>query len=166
MKKLILVRHAKSSWRDISLRDHDRPLNGRGKRDGPFMARLLAARHKDQPILVSSTANRAYTTAKYFAEAFGQSEAGIRLEDAIYEASTMTLQQVIAGLKPDWDTVVLFGHNPGFTMLANLFYGDKYIDNLPTCGIVEILGEEVTDWNDFSPTTAQVTAIHYPKQYV
>lgn len=166
MKKLILVRHAKSSWSDLSLRDHDRPLNGRGKRDGPFMAKLLAARNKDQPVLVSSTALRAHTTAKYFAEAFGQPVKAIHLEEAIYEASTMTLQQVVANLNPDWDIVALFGHNPGFTMLANLFYGDKYIDNLPTCGIVEIIGEDVVSWDDFSPASAEAVAIHYPKQYV
>jgi phosphohistidine phosphatase len=165
MKKLILVRHAKSSWSDMNLSDHDRPLNGRGKKDGPFMAQLLAARSKERPVLVSSTALRAHTTAKFFAKALGQAETDIKLEKAIYDASTMTLQQIITRLNPEWDVVALFGHNPGFTMLANLFYEDNYLDNLPTCGIVEIVGESVNNWDDFSPATAKVIAVHFPKQY-
>jgi phosphohistidine phosphatase len=165
MKKIILVRHAKSSWSEMNLSDHDRPLNERGKRDAPFMGRLLATRSKDRPVLVSSTAMRAHTTAKYFAEALGMAATDIHLLEAIYDASTMTLQHIIARLNPDWDVVVLFGHNPGFTMLANLFYENNYLDNLPTCGIVEIVGESVEDWNHFSPATAKVTDVHYPKQY-
>ena len=165
MKKLILVRHAKSSWDDINLKDHDRPLNGRGQEDAPFMGQLLAARSKERPVLVSSTAVRAHTTAKHFAKALGLTADDIHLEEAIYDASTMTLQQVINKLDPAWDVVALFGHNPGFTMLANLFYEDNYLDNLPTCGIVEIVGEAANSWDDFSPATAKVVAVHFPKQY-
>ena len=165
MRKLTLIRHAKSSWEDISLSDHDRPLNKRGKRDAPFMAQLMASRGWRPDRLISSTAVRARTTAFEFAEALNIAEGDVLLREQIYEASSASLINLIAGLDNQWSEVALFGHNPTFTMVANLFYRNDFLDNLPTCGIVEIEAPAVTDWTDMSPDNAQVVAVHYPKQY-
>lgn len=165
MRKLTLIRHAKSSWADISLRDHDRPLNKRGKRDAPFMAQLMASRAWRPDRLISSTAVRARTTAFQFAEALNLGEQDVLLREQIYEASTTSLINLIAGLDDQWKEVALFGHNPTFTMVANLFYRNDFLDNLPTCGIVEIEAPEANSWEEFSPDNAKVVAVHYPKQY-
>lgn len=165
MKKLTLIRHAKSSWSDYGLRDHDRPLADRGLRDAPFMAQLMASRGWLPDALVSSTALRARTTAEFFAAALGWQPAVVQLDKRIYEASVPTLLDFIAHLPDQWNHIALFGHNPTFTQVANLFYQKKYIDNLPTCGIVELVAEDAGQWSQFTPDTARVTAVHYPKQY-
>lgn len=161
MKSLFLIRHAKSSWADSSLSDHDRPLNERGKHDAPRMARWMRGQGAHPDALVSSTAKRARRTARYFAKEFGVAESDIERRPAIYEAGTRALLQAIQELNDEWDTVFLFGHNPGFTDLANLFPGD-YIDNVPTCGIVR-LEAEVDSWKAFGPQSAVQRAFYYPK---
>lgn len=165
MKKITLIRHAKSSWADLSLGDHDRPLNGRGRRDGPFMAHLMASRGWRPDVLISSSAKRAFTTAGFFAKSLGLSSSDILVEKRIYEAGAPTIIHLVSTLDTAWDEVALFGHNPTFTTVANLFYDNNYLDNLPTCGIVEIVAPDVLHWKDFTPDTAQVVDIHYPKQY-
>ena len=88
MKTIYFIRHAKSSWADMSLRDIQRPLNARGLRDAPFMAKMLKGRGVQLDAIVSSPANRAFTTATYFAEAFGLKSADIIVKQDIYEAFT------------------------------------------------------------------------------
>jgi phosphohistidine phosphatase len=161
MKNLFLIRHAKSSWADPSLDDHERPLNGRGKRDAPRMAEWLRSQGARPDVLLSSTAQRAQRTARYFAKTYGIDKSAILRRAAIYEAAPDALLRLIHELKDEWDTVFLFGHNPGFTSLANLFPGE-HIDNVPTCGIVR-LEADVEHWTDFGPTTARQRAFYYPK---
>ncbi|MCB0676667.1 MAG: histidine phosphatase family protein [Saprospiraceae bacterium] len=163
MKKLYLIRHAKSSWDDPSLDDFDRPLNGRGKRDAPFMAELLAARKFGPDALVSSPAKRAITTARHFADAFGVERSSIIQERGIYEASAGELLDIINDFTDDWQTVLFFGHNPAFTMLANLFT-TSYIGNIPTCGIVGI-ELSVGRWRELERGGGRVVEFHFPKQH-
>lgn len=165
MKKITLIRHAKSSWSDRSLKDHDRPLNDRGKRDAPFMSKMMASRGWAPDVLISSTANRAFTTANHFALALGHDVSSIVKERRIYEAGKPTILHLIANLEEQWNSVAFFGHNPTFTTIANLFYKNDYLDNLPTCGIVEIEDATANSWQDFAPPSAVITEIHYPKQY-
>lgn len=164
MKKLTLIRHAKSSWDNATLADHDRPLNDRGRRDAPFMAQLMASRGWRPDLLLSSTALRAYSTAQQFAIALGMTEQDIRREARIYEAGVLQLQYLIQELDDRLSHVAMFGHNPGFGMLAASVQQQGFIGNLPTCGIVEI-ATEVSHWADFSPAEARMLAFHYPKQY-
>ena len=163
MKLLYLVRHAKSDWSDSSLRDRDRPLNSRGKRDAPYMGRLLADRGLLPDALVSSPAVRALTTAQHFARALNYGADEIVLEDRIYEAMPDALQEVVTSLRDEWQIVLLFGHNPGFTDFANRFAARR-IDNIPTCGVVR-LESEVERWRDFGPRTARLTDFIYPKMF-
>lgn len=163
MKTIFLIRHAKSSWDQPLLKDIDRPLNKRGFRDAPFMANMLSHKIKVPDRLISSPAKRAFTTATYFAEAFKVEPANIQQERGIYEAYAQELLYLIQQLDSSLDTVCLFGHNPGFTNLANQFTSD-FIDNVPTCGIVEIAGD-ITDWSEFQKKKVAVKAFYVPKQF-
>lgn len=163
MKTIFLIRHAKSSWDSPELRDINRPLNNRGSRDAPFMASMLSHKISTPDQLISSPANRAFTTATFFAKAFKIPQEDIKQEKGIYEAYAQELLYIVQHLDPTWDTVCLFGHNPGFTNFANQFAKD-FIDNVPTCGIVEIAGD-VENWAGFTKKAAAVKAFYFPKQF-
>ena len=164
MKTVYLIRHAKSSWEDMSLRDIDRPLNKRGFRDAPFMANLLKGKGAQPDALISSPANRAFTTATYFAKAFEVATEDIIVNESIYEAYGSDVVKIIRNLDDNLNTVCLFGHNPTFTSLANNFSKREYIPNVPTCGIVKIEAT-VNSWKSFSEENTQLADFYYPKQY-
>jgi phosphohistidine phosphatase len=163
MKTLFLIRHAKSSWDNPSLDDFDRPLNKRGLKDAPFMAALIEAKNFIPDKIVSSPANRAITTAMYFGKAFNIPSERILLNEEIYEAYPDTLSRIIHRFEDNWDTVFLFGHNPGFTELANRF-SSAFISNIPTCGVVRIMAN-IDTWADFVPGKARVTDMYTPKEF-
>ena len=163
MKTFYLIRHAKSSWADMSLQDFNRPLNKRGLRDAPFMAKMLAGKGVRPDAIVASPANRAWTTANYFFREMGLQANQIHQKPEIYEAWSKTLLDVVLGLDDNWSTVLIFGHNPAFTELANVF-AKEYIPNVPTCGIVKI-ESSANSWNAITTDNAVVTAFYYPKQY-
>ena len=166
MKKLTLIRHAKSSWADFNLSDEDRPLNKRGQRDAPFMANLMLNKGWLPELFVCSTAKRAQLTCAFFLESI-PSDKGVKMisNRDIYMASTSQLLAIIESLPNEINHIALVGHNPGFTNLANYFINTGYLDNLPTCGIVEIESLEAKNWADFDSNTAIVKAVHYPKKY-
>jgi phosphohistidine phosphatase len=161
LKILILVRHAKSSWKDASLADRDRPLNKRGKRDAPEMGRRLAARGAAPDLIVSSPAARALATARIIAEAVGYPVDAIREDERLYLASPTELLEAIRDLDDGYDRVFLFGHNPGLTELVNEL-SEPAVDNVPTCGLVELrLAAE--RWADVSPDTVRRVSFDTPK---
>ena len=163
MKTVYLVRHAKSSWDYNSLRDIERPLNDRGIRDAPFMAKMLKKKGVEPDALISSPAVRALMTATYFKIGMGIEGADVIIKDEIYESMSSTIVQLIQRLPEDLDTVMLFGHNPTFTSVANIF-NDNYIGNMPTCSIARIDGD-VANWMEFKEGNAKLTEFHYPKEY-
>ncbi len=132
MKTLLLARHAKSDWGDPSVRDHDRPLNARGTRDAPAMARRLLAEGVRVQHIVASTALRARTTADEYAAVFRMEVAD---EPALYAASARTILSVAAALPDDVDVAMLVGHNPGMADAVADLTGE-FVD-LPTCAVVE-----------------------------
>lgn len=143
MKMLFLVRHAKSSWKDASLPDRDRPLNKRGQRDAPAMGQRLAEREVEVDAILSSPAVRALTTAQVIAEAIGYPLDEIAVDERLYHASMSDWLDVIQGLDDALDRVMCFGHNPGLTELVN-HLGSEHIDNVPTCGVVEVRFDTLT----------------------
>ncbi len=161
MKTVYFIRHAKSSWENPGLRDFDRPLNNRGLRDAPFMATVLRNKNVVIDRIITSPANRAKTTAGYFARAL---EVTNFVEDeVIYEAYLQEVLNLVKSQSDDLNQIMVFGHNPTFTSIANLF-STTYIANLPTCGIVKIEGE-IESWSELSEETASVVEIYFPKQY-
>lgn len=164
MKILILVRHAKSSWHDPYLDDFDRPLNKRGKHDAPVMADRFVARGEKPDLLVSSTAKRAITTATIFARALDFPVQDIVQEPRIYEASIADLLWVIRQLDDACQKVVLFGHNPGFTGLANALCKAQ-INNVPTCGIVS-MSFQLAHWTEIEEGSGKMEFFDFPKRKV
>lgn len=163
MKTVYLVRHAKSSWDYPDLRDDERPLNEKGLHDAPLMAKLLRNKGVQPDALISSPAVRALTTAIFFKNELDMDGEDVLIRDEIYEAMSRQIPSLIQMLPEDFDTVMLFGHNPTFTSVANLFT-KNYIDNLPTCGVVRI-DAEVSRWSDFTEQTGKLTERHFPKDY-
>lgn len=161
MKLLYLVRHAKSSWDNPGLRDFDRPLNKRGKRDAPNMGHRLALMKVAPEVLLSSPASRAYTTATIIASAINYSQKDIKTEETIYHADKAELLEVIKKQNNNINSIMLFGHNPGFTNLANYLAGAD-IDNIPTCGIVAIRFD-VSDWTLINKN-GEMLFFEYPKK--
>ncbi len=163
MKTVYFIRHAKSSWDDMSLRDSERPLNKRGYRDAPFMAKLFKAKELKPDIIYSSPAVRAYTTAKFFAEALEVDLESIQVDGDLYLGNEDYIISQINALDDKIETVCFFGHNPTTTNLANIFH-DSYLPNVPTSGIVKIQSKN-SSWKNFSLKEAKFVEMHYPKQY-
>lgn len=161
MKQLILVRHAKSSWDDPMQKDFDRPLNERGYKDAVAMAKRLVAKKIEIDAFVSSTANRALTTATYFAEAYGVKKKDIVQKKELYHASSEVLLDVISGIDDALHSVAIFSHNPGITEFATDLTNTS-IDNIPTCGIFAIK-LSIKHWKDFESGQKKFWFFDYPK---
>jgi phosphohistidine phosphatase len=149
MKTLHLLRHAKSDWSDPTLTDHDRPLNGRGRK-----ARLAVAAHvKGWPVdlVVSSTATRAQSTAEPVVAALG---CPLQLDRAIYDASAGELLQVVQGLPDAAGVVLLVGHNPGFEGLTAVLTGATPAYPTAALGTVELA---VDRWSEVAPGSGVLT---------
>ena len=162
MRTLFLIRHAKSSWDNPGLRDFNRPLNNRGVHDAPKMANFLAKQGVEPELLLSSPAKRALTTALFFAGAFGIGDEAVIQEQGIYEAAPADILHIIHRLPDSARTVLLFGHNPTLTDVANRFSED-FIDNIPTCGIVQI-ESDADSWKAFDEGNAAVKKRFFPKE--
>ncbi|MGV3764013.1 SixA phosphatase family protein [Parapedobacter sp.] len=143
-KHLFIIRHAKSDW-SFDVSDFDRPLNSRGFRNAPKMAKRLADYAIKPQQLVSSPAKRAITTAQIFAEYLAIPVNEIKLEPRIYEALPNTLLQIINEWDDSVDSVAFFGHNPGLTLLVN-YLADENVYNLTTSSIVHLRFDDVTEW--------------------
>ncbi len=161
MKQLILVRHAKSSHQSNLLHDIERPLNRRGERDAPGMARRLVARGTRAELLISSPAERALTTARLFAEVFNYAAADITVDDRLYAGNAADIARIVHDLDDAVDRVMLFGHNPDVTDFVNSFE-DVAILNVPTCGVVE-LTFNVAGWKDVERGDRARIQFSYPK---
>jgi phosphohistidine phosphatase len=161
-RRLILVRHAKSSWDYAELSDFERPLNPRGRRDAPEMAARLAEVLEPPLRLVSSPALRAITTAHAFADALLLPREQIHLEPRIYEASAGALLRIVRQLDPADSQVLLFGHNPGFSDLAVLLAASP-IAEMPTCAVLR-LRFAVDAWSKIKERSGEIEGYDFPKK--
>jgi phosphohistidine phosphatase len=161
MKKIILIRHAKSSWEEPWTRDHDRPLAPRGLKAAPLMGERLVHRKIYPDLIISSTAERAKKTAILMAEQLGAAKHKILLESSLYHAPPSTYLKIIKEQPESIETLFLVGHNPGMTDLIQELGVD--LDNLPTAGIC---GFESTakNWPLFSRENCQFLFLDYPKK--
>jgi phosphohistidine phosphatase len=163
MKKVTLIRHAKSDWGSEFLRDIDRPLNERGYRDAYYTSEWYVKNQEAPGCMISSPATRALNTALIFARAMSYSIANFHLNENIYEASAATLLNVIRAADKAHAHIMLFGHNPGFTNLCNEL-SEHYFDNVPTCGIVSF-AFNADNWSEISPKGGVLNYYHFPKEY-
>jgi len=137
MKTLIIVRHAKSSWDNPMLTDHDRPLLEIGKKRTRLVVNKLQDLHLKPDLIISSSAIRALETAQYLAKGLDYPKEAIKTSSAYYMASTRDLLNEFFDMPDRFNTVMMVGHNPTLTNLANNFL-TRPLDNLPTSGIVKL----------------------------
>lgn len=163
MKTLFLLRHAKSSWDDPDLKDFERPLSDRGITDVPVMAARFLARHQGLGCIISSPAVRAKTTAKLLAENINYPVADIGSNPELYFAGTGMFLKAASLLDEIHSSAMLVGHNPAITEFANVMAGSD-IDNIPTCGIVE-LSLPIDSWSEVALGQAALTHFDYPKKF-
>jgi phosphohistidine phosphatase len=163
MKTLTLVRHAKSSWKEMTLSDRLRPLNKRGKADAPEMGERLARRGVKVDRMISSPAKRALKTARIMAEKLGYPREEIVEDERVYPGNPRALLSVIRSLDTKLKHVMLFGHNPGLTELANML-GAEDIDNVPTCGTVE-MRFNINGWKEVGRVKGAKIFFDYPKKH-
>lgn len=162
MRRLSIVRHAKSSWADTGLSDFERPLNERGRRDAPRMAAEVRARLGVPDRIVSSPALRAISTARQFASTLGIADHSLQIEARIYEASAQTLIYLASSFDDACEHVMLFGHNPGLSELSR-FLSPCPFDEMPTCAVVHF-ELDIGRWSELHAACGQLAQYLYPKQ--
>lgn len=161
MKRLALMRHAKSSWKDVELADYERPLNTRGLRDAPRMGERLHDAGWRADLIMTSPARRAAVTARTIAECIGYPLIDIAEEPALYLAEPATILDIARGIDDGHTTAMLFGHNPGMTQLANSL-GDLRIDNMPTTAVA-VFEFAVDRWREIDYGDGRLLLFDYPK---
>ncbi len=161
MNRLTLLRHAKSSWNDPGLADFDRPLNKRGRRDAPMMGKRLAERNVQPDLVLCSPALRARLTAEAVIGELAGNPKWLLFDPHLYLAELSQLVSLLRGIARDRHDVLLIGHNPGLTDLAN-YLVDGHIANLPTCALFSV---ELTasDWSRLDRCQARTLFYDYPK---
>ena len=163
MKTLLLVRHAKSSWDDVTLPDFDRPLNHRGKKDAPKMAKRLKDKINDIDAFISSPAKRAKKTAELFIEEFDRDKKEIILVPALYHAAIDDFYQTIHDADDKFKSIALFSHNPGITAFANEIVPKAELDNMLTCSVLAAK-IDIKNWSEFKDATKEFWFFDYPKK--
>lgn len=161
MKTLILIRHAKSSWDNITLPDFERPLNERGKYDAPLLARRIKDRKIEIDAFVSSPAKRAKKTADIFIDVLNAKEKKLIFISSLYDATSEKFYAAIENLKDKFETVALFAHNPGITDFINSLECSP-VYNMPTCGVYA-LKIKTKKWNEFREAPKEFLFFDYPK---
>jgi phosphohistidine phosphatase len=161
MKTLVLIRHAKSSWGDLSLPDFDRPLNDRGKEDAPRMAKRLHKKHPGIDTFISSPAKRAKKTAEIFAERYDLKKSDIVPVPELYHATDAIFFDIISRAPQKSDSIAIFSHNPAITDFANRLT-DTRIDNMPTCSIFAVQAD-IKDWTEFEQAPKRLYFFDFPK---
>lgn len=163
MKRLYLIRHAKSSWRILNPEDSDRPLNKRGKKDAPYMGQRLKQHHVLPDLILSSPAKRALKTAKIIAKEIGYAKGRIVVKDSLYLEGSAALLQAVQDVDDAHQQLMLFSHNPAITALAQSLSGVQ-VDNIPTCGIF-CIDFDVASWKEVSPGNGTFIFFDYPKKH-
>ena len=163
-KTLHICRHGKSSWDFEDISDIDRPLSPRGINNAYLMAKKLSERKVVPDLFLTSPANRALYTAIIYARILKFPYEKIIIEDSIYMGYTDELIQLIRRQEPSASHVLLFGHNPAFTSLANHLM-DHYLDNIPTSGIVS-LEFKIDSWEEIGNVKPEKDFFDYPKRYL
>lgn len=143
MKRLILVRHGKSSWKE-DLPDDERPLKKRAYKDADLVIGAYKGFSKSTPEIWSSHAVRALTTAKIFKEKLQVPDENFTVKKDLYTFDSSGLKSSIRSCEDDFDELMVFGHNPAMTSLVNQF-GDKHFDNVPTTGLT-VIDFETDSW--------------------
>ena len=163
MKTLYLVRHAKSDWSDGTLKDFDRPLNKRGKKDAPQMGlHLKSVRNVALDGVLCSTAKRARSTAKRLLKGLDYSVEDVMWEEGIYWGNTTDLVHLIQQVDAHCNALMLIGHNPYVSDLVGFLQGQE-IGDMPTCGVFG-LSLDIDAWSEITSGKGKKLFFDCPKQ--
>lgn len=160
MKELLILRHAKSSWDDPSLSDHDRPLNKRGRKASKRMGQLLADEDIVPDLILSSTAERAWKTARRAAKSAGY-EGEIEAREALYHASAATILGEVAQVDDAHARVMVVGHNPGMEALTGMLSG--VFHRFPTAALLHVGFEDMASWSQVRGRQATLLGFWLPR---
>lgn len=169
MKTVILMRHAKSSWRDRSLDDHDRPLKKRGREAAPRMARWLEGEGLRPECVLCSSARRARETLELMREA-DPALPEPEMAPKLYEAAPAVLLGELKRLPEDCDSVLMIGHQPGLGELLRLIAGGvasarlkRAFEKFPTAAVA-VLEADIAAWPELDPEAARLVAFTAPRE--
>jgi len=160
MKTLLLLRHAKSGWKDNGVRDFDRPLNQRGMKAAPAMGKLIRKRKLQPDLVLSSPAERARQTTQLVMEAAGL-KTELRYDERIYEAGVARLLEIISQIDDEVNVAMLVGHNPGFEELQEALTGEAHA--LPTAALA-CIELNIEKWNKVRARTGRLEWLATPKE--
>lgn len=144
MKKLILMRHAKSDWNDPSLSDHDRPLNKRGRRSAPLMADKIESEGLLPEIVLASSAIRVQETLSLMNGTWA-CEPEVLTEPSLYLATVAEIMQHVHTLHESWTTAMVIGHNPGMGALVGDLAGSAL--DFPTAAVA-VFEADTESWGN------------------
>jgi len=160
MKTLLLLRHAKSSWKDTNVKDFDRPLNQRGLKAAAAVGRLIRKRKLEPQLALSSPAERARQTTHLVVEA-ARMKTELRYDERIYEAPGARLFEIVMQIEDDADMALLVGHNPGLEELLGMLTGEAR--SLPTAALV-CVELDIEKWNKLRVDAGRLEWLAKPKE--
>jgi phosphohistidine phosphatase len=161
MRTLLILRHAKSSWKDDSLPDHDRPLNKRGLKDAPRMGQLLRREDLLPDLILCSSAKRARVTAELVAEESGY-EGELRLKDDLYAFDAEAYLEALSELEDKYNCVMLVGHNPAMEELLEALTGG--FERMPTAALA-LLELPIEHWSELeNEPEGKLIHLWHPKE--
>lgn len=149
MKSLLILRHAKSSWKEVGLSDHDRPLNKRGRHDAPKMGRLIRQKGLAPQLIICSGAKRARETVERVIEACG-CKGELRFSEELYAAGPEAYIKVLKELDDRYERVMVVGHNPGLEELLEVLTAEEHL--LPTAALAQ-LALPIKKWRELDDST-------------
>lgn len=161
-KQLFIVRHGKSSWQYESIDDIDRHLKEKGIHDAYKMAKRLKDKKISPGLIISSPAPRAFHTATIFARTLGYPPDDITIQSHFYPGEDEEILKTIKEQDDSVSSVMIFGHNPAFTDMANHFLPEK-LDKLPTSGVAMVYFN-TTSWKEIDKSKVDQVLIDYPKK--
>lgn len=161
MKTLLIMRHAKSSWDDAQMKDHDRPLNERGKKAAPVMGELLKKQKAIPEIIICSTARRTIETMDLLIKTSGFNGTVLRTDD-LYEATANDYLDVINDIDNAFQSAMVIGHNPTCEELFYLLTGQRESFSTATIAYLKL---PVSNWKQLKPVSKN-TVLHlwHPKE--
>lgn len=161
MKTLYIVRHAKSSWKYESIKDHDRPLKERGINDAHLLSKYLAKKIQKPATFISSSANRALHTGIIFCDNFSYPLANLQISKQLYSFSDGYLVKTVKALDDSFNSAIVFSHDHGINTFVNKL-GSKPIAHVPTCGVIGIRFKEKC-WKNIKK--GNTILFDYPKNH-
>lgn len=163
MRRLTLVRHAKSDWKNADLKDFDRPLNRRGLKEAPQMAERLAEQKIRPDLMLTSPAVRALETARVLAKALDYPLRRLKTEDRLYLAPAADILAVVRGVGSRVRHLMIFGHNPGLSAFAQSLTNNPELGELPTCAVYSV-ELDIRSWADARLGEGLNPSLQHPKR--